>query len=97
MLIQKAKEIFEKDKSLVDVTIGDEEEITVCGDIHGQYYDMLNIFTINGNPSKTNPYLFNGDFVDRGSFSVEVIMTLIAWKVCLPNHFFLNRGNHETK
>jgi serine/threonine-protein phosphatase 5 len=58
---------------------------------------MLNIFAINGNPSKTNPYLFNGDFVDRGSFSVEVIMTLIAWKVCLPNHFFLNRGNHETK
>jgi serine/threonine-protein phosphatase 5 len=58
---------------------------------------MLNIFAINGNPSKTNPYLFNGDFVDRGSFSVEVIITLIAWKVCLPSHFFLNRGNHETK
>ena len=97
MIIMKAKEIFEKCKSLVDVTREPEEEITVCGDIHGQYYDLLNIFAINGNPSKENPYLFNGDFIDRGSFSVEVIMTMLAWKVCLPKHFFMSRGNHETK
>jgi len=57
----------------------------------------LNIFAINGNPSPTNPYLFNGDFVDRGSFSVEVMLTLIAWKVLYPKHFFLSRGNHEAK
>jgi len=97
MLIQKARELFEKEKSLVEVALEDEEEITVCGDIHGQYYDLLNIFEINGTPSKENPYLFNGDFVDRGSFSIEVIVCLLAWKVCLPNHFFMNRGNHETK
>lgn len=97
MIIMKAKEIFEKNKSLVDITRGDEEEITVCGDIHGQYYDLLNIFKINGNPSESNPYLFNGDFIDRGSFSVEVIMTMLAWKVAYPNHFFMSRGNHETK
>jgi serine/threonine-protein phosphatase 5 len=48
-------------------------------------------------PSKENPYLFNGDFIDRGSFSVEVIICLLAWKVCYPNHFFMSRGNHETK
>lgn len=97
MIIKKAQEIFEKDKSCVDIKREDEEEITVCGDIHGQYYDLLNIFAINGVPSKENPYLFNGDFIDRGSFSCEVICTLLAWKVCLPNHFFMSRGNHETK
>ena len=42
--------------------------MTVCGDIHGQYYDVLNIFTLNGNPGEKNKYLFNGDFVDRSDF-----------------------------
>lgn len=96
MIIQKARELFEANKSMVDVTREDEEEITVCGDIHGQYYDLLNIFKLNGIPSKENPYLFNGDFIDRGSFSVEVIMCLLSWKVCYPDHFFMSRGNHET-
>lgn len=82
---------------MVSIHREDEEEITVCGDIHGQYYDLLNIFQINGSPSKENPYLFNGDFIDRGSFSVEVIITLLSWKICFPNHFFMSRGNHETK
>lgn len=97
MIINKATEIFEKDESLVTITIDDLEEITVCGDIHGQYFDLLNIFKLNGNPSHENPYLFNGDFIDRGSFSVEVVMTMLAWKVCLPQHFFMSRGNHEAK
>jgi len=97
MIIQKATEIFEPLDSLVDISIDELEEITVCGDVHGQYYDLMNIFKINGNPSEENPYLFNGDFIDRGSFSVEVIILMLAWKVCFPQHFFMSRGNHEAK
>jgi len=97
MVILKCREIFDKDQSLVRIEVPYTEEVTVCGDIHGQFYDLLNIFKINGSPSTTNPYLFNGDFIDRGSFSVEVILTLLAWKAALPKHMFMSRGNHESK
>ena len=50
-LIEKCKDIVSKYKSLVDYHIEAEEEMTVCGDIHGQYYDVLNIFKLNGNPA----------------------------------------------
>jgi len=69
---------------------------TVCGDVHGQYYDLLNIFDMNGLPSATNPYLFNGDFVDRGSFSLEIIVLFLALKLVYPHYFHLLRGNHES-
>lgn len=101
MLIQLKNQLA-KLPSLVDVSVpeensdGSEGKLTVCGDTHGQYYDLLNIFEQNGLPSETNPYLFNGDFVDRGSFSVENVLTLFAWKLVYPDHLILTRGNHET-
>jgi hypothetical protein len=61
-----------------------------------QFYDVCNIFQLNGMPSETNPYLFNGDFVDRGSFSIEVIMLFFSLKLLYPKSFHLLRGNHET-
>jgi serine/threonine-protein phosphatase 5 len=95
-MIFAAWEVFSTYESLVYAEIPENGTITVCGDTHGQFYDVCNIFKINGEPSETNAYLFNGDFVDRGSFSLEVILTLLAWKLALPNCFHLTRGNHET-
>ncbi|XP_031106874.1 serine/threonine-protein phosphatase 5-like [Ipomoea triloba] len=83
--------------SLVDINVPEGKHFTVCGDVHGQFYDLLNIFELNGLPSEDNPYLFNGDFVDRGSFSVEVILTLFAFKCMCPSAMYLARGNHESK
>jgi serine/threonine-protein phosphatase 5 len=83
--------------SMVDIEVPEDGEITVCGDVHGQYYDLINIFGINGDPAEDNPYVFNGDFVDRGSFSLEVILTLFSWKLCYPKAMNLSRGNHETR
>lgn len=71
--------------------------LTVCGDTHGQFFDVLHIFERNGKPSATNPYLFNGDFVDRGSFSFEVVFTFLAYKVAYPSAMHVVRGNHESK
>lgn len=89
-------EVLEPLPSLVNLEVPPEKEITVCGDVHGQFYDLLNIFTINGMPSEENPYLFNGDIVDRGSFSVEVVLMLVACKLAYPQHMHITRGNHET-
>ncbi|XP_064394801.1 serine/threonine-protein phosphatase 5-like isoform X3 [Halichondria panicea] len=96
-IILEVKKIFQALPSLVDVTIPECNKFTVCGDIHGQFYDLLNVFKLNGLPSQDNPYLFNGDFVDRGSFSVEVVLTLFGFKALYPNHFHLSRGNHESE
>ncbi|CAN7944019.1 unnamed protein product, partial [Ixodes pacificus] len=82
---------------LVDIEVPSDSKFTVCGDIHGQFFDLMNIFELNGLPSESNPYLFNGDFVDRGSFSVECIFTLLGFKLLYPQHFYMSRGNHESQ
>mmetsp|Transcript_1680 Transcript_1680/g.4867 ORF Transcript_1680/g.4867 Transcript_1680/m.4867 type:complete len:507 (+) Transcript_1680:201-1721(+) len=96
-IVMGALRVFQQLPTLVDVDIPSGESFTVCGDVHGQFYDLLNIFELNGVPSTSKPYLFNGDFVDRGSFSAEVILTLFAYKWLLPQHIHLARGNHESR
>ena len=73
-----------------------QDPVTVVGDLHGQFYDLLNLFDpiIGGDPENTK-YLFLGDYVDRGKQSLETICLLMAYKIKYDEHFFMLRGNHE--
>jgi serine/threonine-protein phosphatase 5 len=96
-ILMDIKALLKMQPTIIHIDIPAGNQLTVCGDIHGQFFDLISIFDLNGFPSPANPYLFNGDFVDRGSFSCEVIFTLFAYKLLYPDGMFLNRGNHETR
>ena len=91
-LCEKAKEILMKEDNVQPVSC----PVTICGDIHGQFHDLLELFQIGGRCPFTN-YLFMGDYVDRGYFSVETLSLLICLKVRYPTRIFLTRGNHESR
>ena len=90
-LIDKSQAIIREQKMLVEL----EAPLHVCGDIHGQYYDLLRIFEHCGYPGEYN-YLFLGDYVDRGKQSLETICLLLCYKIKYPDKVTLLRGNHES-
>ncbi|KAL0489940.1 PPP4C [Acrasis kona] len=91
-LCQKAKEILVEEGNVQKVFA----PVTICGDIHGQFYDLKELFKVGGEVPDTN-YLFMGDFVDRGFYSVETFLLLLALKVRYPDRITLIRGNHESR
>jgi len=91
-LIQKASDLFKDEPNLLKL----QDPITVVGDVHGQFYDLVKLFEVGGSP-ETTQYIFLGDYVDRGSYSVEVVVAMYALKIKYPTNVRMLRGNHECR
>ncbi|TVY12565.1 Serine/threonine-protein phosphatase 4 catalytic subunit [Lachnellula arida] len=91
-LCHKARELLIEEGNVVTVTA----PVTICGDIHGQFHDLMELFRVGGDVPDTN-YLFMGDFVDRGFYSLESFLLLLCLKVRYPDRMTLIRGNHESR
>lgn len=92
LLCTKAKALLEKEPNMISVS----PPVTIVGDIHGQHFDMMEMFQMAGKCPDTN-FLFLGDYVDRGAFSVETISLLVCLKLRYPKRINLLRGNHECR
>jgi len=92
LLCEKAKEIFIEESNVQNVSA----PVIICGDIHGQIYDLLELFKKGGDIPNSR-YVFMGDYVDRGYNGVEVLELLLALKIKYPEHITLLRGNHESR
>jgi len=90
-ICQQTRKLFLRESACISI----KAPVKVCGDIHGQYYDLQRIFQKNEMPSNENRYLFLGDYVDRGKQSLECIVLLFCLKLLNPHAVSLLRGNHE--
>ncbi|KAL2885265.1 serine/threonine-protein phosphatase PP-X isozyme 1 [Ceratocystis lukuohia] len=91
-LCHRAREILIEEENVVTVMA----PVSICGDIHGQFHDLMELFRVGGDVPDTN-YLFLGDFVDRGFYSIETFLLLLCLKVRYPDRMTLIRGNHESR
>ncbi|CAF1047993.1 unnamed protein product [Adineta steineri] len=94
-ILHQARAILKTVPNFNHIDLANLQHVFIVGDLHGQLADLLHIFNTNGLPSTDNAYIFNGDFVDRGRNSVEVILLLMVALILYPSSVFLNRGNHE--
>ena len=92
LLLTSLSDVLYQEPTLLHLNL----PITICGDIHGQLYDLFELFDVSGGVS-SNEYLFLGDYVDRGYFSVETFTFLACLKLKYPDRIHLLRGNHECR
>ncbi|CAF3545299.1 unnamed protein product [Rotaria sp. Silwood1] len=95
VILHQVRTILKTLPNVNRIDLSNLHHIFIIGDLHGQLADLLHIFNANGLPAIDNPYIFNGDFVDRGPNSFEVILLLLVALILYPSSVFLNRGNHE--
>lgn len=93
VMCRKVSEILIEEENVVELNA----PITICGDIHGQFFDLTEKLFPLGGEIATSRYLFLGDFVDRGNHSVETIALLLCYKIRFPANITLIRGNHESR
>ncbi|AFM99222.1 PP2A-like protein phosphatase [Encephalitozoon hellem ATCC 50504] len=92
LLVREVRKILESEPNILHI----DTPVNVVGDVHGHFYDVLNMLSLMEDPSE-KPYLFLGDYVDRGYNSVDLILLLFAYKRLYKNNLYLLRGNHETR
>ena len=92
VIVRQALQVFRNERNLIEI----QDPVTIVGDVHGQFYDLLRLLEVGGDVANTK-YLFLGDYVDRGSFSLEVVLLLYSIKINFPETVFLLRGNHESR
>ncbi|KAH9577654.1 Calcineurin-like phosphoesterase domain [Trypanosoma melophagium] len=91
-IVRRSASIMKTEPNVVEI----QGSVIVCGDLHGQFYDLLKIFELGGKPGQQQ-YIFLGDYVDRGNFGMEIVLLFFAYKIRYPKRFIILRGNHESR
>uniref|UniRef100_H3GT76 Serine/threonine-protein phosphatase n=1 Tax=Phytophthora ramorum TaxID=164328 RepID=H3GT76_PHYRM len=92
-IVRRATNLMSLEQNVISI----RAPYTLVGDLHGQFQDLLELFRVHGSPAVDNPFLFLGDYVDRGISSCEIILLLLSFKVAFPESVHLLRGNHECR